>query len=227
MYDVGTDGRSFAFDNETPRHRVHVGDFSLASRPVTNGEYKEFIAAGGYSEPALWLADGWKKVKDANWQAPLYWEREGSEWWNMTLAGFQPVEDAQPVCHVSYFEADAFARWAGKRLPTEFEWEIAATSMPVVGNFLESGLLHPSAQVEGTLQMYGDVWEWTLSSYLPYPGFQPLGGSLGEYNGKFMVSQMVLRGGSCATPRSHIRSSYRNFFYPPDRWQFSGFRLAQ
>ncbi|MEO8626931.1 MAG: ergothioneine biosynthesis protein EgtB [Betaproteobacteria bacterium] len=227
MYEFGSDGRSFAFDNETPRHRVHVGDFSLASRPVTNGEYKEFIAAGGYSEAALWLADGWKKVKDANWHAPLYWERDGGEWWNMTLAGFQPVEDAQPVCHVSYFEADAFARWAGKRLPTEFEWELAAAPLPAVGNFLESGLLQPNAQSDGSYQMYGDVWEWTLSSYLPYPGFQPLPGSLGEYNGKFMVSQMVLRGGSCATPRSHIRASYRNFFYPPDRWQFSGFRLAR
>ncbi len=227
MHEVGSEGGSFAFDNETPRHRVYVGEFSLASRPVTNGEFKEFIAAGGYSDAALWLADGWKKVKDAYWQCPLYWEQDGGEWWNMTLAGLQRVDDAQPVCHVSYFEADAFARWAGKRLPTEFEWEIAAAALPVQGNFLESGLLQPASRDDGSHQMYGDVWEWTLSSYLPYPGFQPLPGSLGEYNGKFMVSQMVLRGGSCATPRSHIRASYRNFFYPPDRWQFSGLRLAR
>ena len=226
-YAIGNDGSSFAFDNETPRHRVFLESFGLATRPVINAEYMQFIEAGGYREPALWLADGWKKIHEANWQAPLYWERVDNEWWHMTLAGFERVDPAAPLCHVSYYEADAFARWAGKRLPTEAEWEVAAASLPVEGNFMDDAQLHPSPAANASHQMYGDVWEWTSSAYLPYPGFRPLPGSLGEYNGKFMIGQMVLRGGSCATPQSHIRASYRNFFYPPDRWQFMGLRLAQ
>ena len=190
-------------------------------------QYLEFIAAGGYDEARLWLSDGWRKVREADWRAPLYWEQIDGEWWHMTLHGMQRVDPARPVCHVSYFEADAFARWAGKRLPTELEWEVAAASLPVEGNFLDSAELQPSAVGNASHQMFGDVWEWTSSAYLPYPGYRPLPGSLGEYNGKFMVGQMVLRGGSCATPRSHMRATYRNFFYPPDRWQFMGLRLAQ
>jgi len=226
MYNAGTDGANFCFDNETPRHRVFLDAFALASHPVTNGEYLEFIAAGGYEQAGLWLSDGWRKVREANWCAPLYWEKIDGEWWHMTLHGMQRVDPSRPVCHVSYFEADAFARWAGKRLPTELEWEIAAAALPVEGNFLESGALQPTAAGNGSHQMFGDVWEWTSSAYLPYPNYRPLPGSLGEYNGKFMIGQMVLRGGSCITPCSHIRATYRNFFYPPDRWQFMGIRLA-
>ena len=226
IYSAGSDGKGFSFDNETPRHRVFLERFALATRPVSNGEYMEFIEAGGYANPALWLSDGWRKVNEAGWQAPQYWERTDGQWWHMTLSGFQRVDPQAPVCHVSYFEADAFARWAGKRLPTEFEWETAAASLPAAGNLLDSGRLHPSAAGNTSHQLFGDVWEWTSSAYSPYPGYQPLAGSLGEYNGKFMVSQLVLRGGSCVTPRSHIRATYRNFFYPGDRWQFMGLRLA-
>jgi ergothioneine biosynthesis protein EgtB len=226
IYNAGFEGEGFAFDNETPRHRVYLERFALATRPVSNGEYLEFIEAGGYGDAALWLSDGWRKVNEAGWQAPLYWERADGHWWHMTLSGFQRVDPHAPVCHVSYYEADAFARWAGKRLPTEFEWEAAAASFPVAGNLLDSGQLHPSAAANASHQLFGDVWEWTSSGYSPYPGFKPLAGSLGEYNGKFMVNQFVLRGGSCATPRSHIRATYRNFFYPSDRWQFMGLRLA-
>jgi ergothioneine biosynthesis protein EgtB len=227
MYSIGTEGAEFCFDNETPRHRVFTEAFSLAPHPVTNGQYLEFIADGGYSKAALWLSDGWRKVREAGWRAPLYWEEIDGQWWHMTMNGLQPIDPARPVCHVSYFEADAYARWAGMRLPTEAEWEIAAADLPIEGNFLESGALQPSASGNASHQMFGDVWEWTASAYLPYPGYRPLPGSLGEYNGKFMMSQMVLRGGSCATPRSHIRATYRNFFYPPDRWQFMGLRLAR
>ena len=227
MYSVGAEGGGFCFDNETPRHRVFIDAFALAPHPVTNSEYLEFIAAGGYREPGLWLSDGWRKVREAGWQAPLYWEQIDAEWWHMTLHGMQRVDPARPLCHVSYFEADAFARWAGKRLPTEFEWEVAAAGLPIDGNFLDGAELQPSAAGNASHQMFGDVWEWTSSAYLPYPGYRPLPGSLGEYNGKFMVSQMVLRGGSCVTPRSHMRATYRNFFYPPDRWQFMGIRLAR
>ena len=227
MYSVGAEGGGFCFDNETPRHRVFIDAFALAPHPVTNSEYLEFIAAGGYREPGLWLSDGWRKVREAGWHAPLYWEQIDAEWWHMTLHGMQRVDPARPLCHVSYFEADAFARWAGKRLPTEFEWEVAAAGLPIEGNFLDRVELQPSAVGNASHQMFGDVWEWTSSAYLPYPGYRPLAGSLGEYNGKFMVSQMVLRGGSCVTPRSHMRATYRNFFYPPDRWQFMGLRLAR
>jgi ergothioneine biosynthesis protein EgtB len=227
MYAVGARGDAFCFDNETPRHRLFLEAFSVAPHPVTNGQYLEFIDAGGYDEAALWLSDGWRKVKEAGWRAPLYWEQIDGEWWHMTLNGFQRVDPSRPVCHVSYFEADAFARWSGKRLPTEFEWEVAAADLPLEGNFLENGQLQPTGAGNASQQMFGDVWEWTVSAYLPYPGYRPLPGSLGEYNGKFMVSQMVLRGGSCITPRSHIRATYRNFFYAPDRWQFMGLRLAE
>jgi ergothioneine biosynthesis protein EgtB len=226
MYAFGHSGDGFAFDNETPRHRRYLDEFALASRPVTNAEYLEFISARGYRQPMLWLADGWRKVNEAGWTAPLYWEQQDGEWWQMTLAGYRRVEPGEPVCHVSYYEADAFARWAGKRLPTEFEWEAAAGTQPADGNFLESGILHPQPARDGASQFFGDVWEWTQSAYSPYPGFRPTSGALGEYNGKFMISQMVLRGGSCVTPQTHVRASYRNFFYPHDRWQFMGIRLA-
>jgi ergothioneine biosynthesis protein EgtB len=226
IHSAGSDGKGFSFDNETPRHRVFLERFALAVRPVSNGEYLEFIEAGGYRDAALWLSDGWRKLNEAGWQAPQYWEQIEGQWWHMTLSGLRRVDRHAPVCHVSYFEADAFARWAGKRLPTEFEWETAAASLPVTGNLLEAGRLHPSAASNPSHQLFGDVWEWTSSAYSPYPGYKPLAGSLGEYNGKFMVSQMVLRGGSCVTPRSHIRATYRNFFYPADRWQFMGLRLA-
>ena len=226
IYSAGSEGKGFSFDNETPRHRVFLERFALATRPVSNGEYMEFIESGGYANPALWLSDGWRKVNEAGWRAPQYWEQIEGRWWHMTLSGFQRIDPHAPVCHVSYFEADAFARWAGKRLPTEFEWETAAASLPVAGNLLDSGRLRPSATGNASHQLFGDVWEWTSSAYAPYPGYKPLVGSLGEYNGKFMVSQLVLRGGSCITPRSHIRATYRNFFYPADRWQFMGLRLA-
>jgi ergothioneine biosynthesis protein EgtB len=227
MYTVGAGGDGFCFDNETPRHRVFLDAFAIAPHPVTNAQYLEFIEAGGYSEAGLWLSDGWRRVQEAGWRAPLYWEQIDGEWWLMTLHGMQRVDPDRPVCHVSYFEADALARWSGKRLPTEVEWEVAAASLPVAGNFLESAELQPCSSGNASHQMFGDVWEWTSSAYLPYPAYRPLPGSLGEYNGKFMVSQMVLRGGSCVTSRSHIRATYRNFFYPPDRWQFMGIRLAR
>ena len=224
--EIGHEGSGFAFDNETPRHAVLLRDHALASRPVTNGEYLEFMASGGYGDARHWLADGWAKVREQDWSAPLYWEQRDGEWWHMTLDGCRPVNAAEPVCHVSFYEADAYARWAGKRLPREEELETMLAAEPVAGNFVESGLLHPRPAAAGDGQWYGDVWEWTRSAYSPYPGFVPLAGSLGEYNGKFMANQMVLRGGSCATPRSHMRESYRNFFYPHDRWPFTGIRLA-
>jgi ergothioneine biosynthesis protein EgtB len=229
LVQIGHDGKGFSYDNEMPRHKVYVAPFSLASRPVTNGEYLEFIADGGYRKVELWLSDAWKTVTNQNWQAPLYWEYSEGCWHYMTLAGMQPVNEQAPVCHVSYFEADAYARWAGYRLPGESEWEIIATDQPPQGNLRETGYLQPVPAQDDTpvKQMYGDVWEWTQSVYGPYPGYQPLAGSLGEYNGKFMCNQMVLRGGSCFTPTDHIRATYRNFFYPKDRWQMSGFRLAK
>ena len=227
---VGHDGNGFAFDNETPRHRVFLEPFQLGSRLVTNGEYRQFIEDGGYGRPDLWLSMGFAVVQQEQWQAPLYWIRQDGQWLNHTLSGLQPLEDDEPVCHVSYFEADAYARWASARLPGEFEWEVASTSMPIDGNFVESGKYHPAPlrlESGGLWQMFGDVWEWTRSAYLAYPGYQSPAGALGEYNGKFMCNQFVLRGGSCATPRSHIRRTYRNFFPPDARWQFMGFRLAR
>jgi ergothioneine biosynthesis protein EgtB len=223
--EVGHQGGGFCFDNELPRHPVYLGAFRIADRPVTNGEYLAFVEDGGYARPELWLSDGWDAVREHGWQGPLYWQRRDDGWCCFTLAGTRSLDGAEPVCHVSYYEADAFARWAGKRLPTEEEWEHAAALQPVRGNFLESGRLQPAPVREPGF--YGDVWQWTRSAYLPYPGFRPLPGAIGEYNGKFMSSQMVLRGGSCATPQSHIRASYRNFFQPYQRWQFMGIRLAE
>jgi ergothioneine biosynthesis protein EgtB len=229
LQPIGHAGDGFAYDNESPRHRVWLEPFRLASRPVTQGEFQAFVEDQGYQRPELWLSEGWATVRQRDWQAPLYWERLDGAWWQFTLAGLQPIDSGVPVSHVSYFEADAYARWAGRRLPTEQEWESVAAGVAVRGNFLESGLLQPVAAAGGNdalCQLFGDVWEWTQSAYQPYPGFRAPSGALGEYNAKFMCSQLVLRGGSCATPQSHIRASYRNYFYPADRWQFSGVRLA-
>ena len=227
---VGHQGDGFAFDNETPRHSEFVESFELASRPSTNAEYVAFLEAGGYDRPEHWLSDGWAARKARGWMSPLYWERAGDRWMTMTLAGMTEVRPDEPVTHVSFYEADAFARWSNARLATEAEWEVASSTRAIEGNFLEAGRYHPSpstAVEDGLSQMYGDVWEWTRSPYSPYPGYRAAAGALGEYNGKFMCNQMVLRGGSCATPRSHIRATYRNFFGPEARWQFSGIRLAR
>jgi ergothioneine biosynthesis protein EgtB len=227
---IGHEGEEFCFDNERPRHREFIESFQLASRLVTNREYLQFIADGGYSRPDLWLSMGWAVVQQEQWRAPLYWIEQDGAWLNHTLSGMRPVELDEPVCHVSYFEADAYARWAGARLPSEFEWETASQSVPIEGNFVDSLLHYPvpcTATEQGLSQMFGDVWEWTRSAYLAYPGYQPPVGALGEYNGKFMCNQFVLRGGSCATPGDHIRRTYRNFFPPDARWQFMGFRLAR
>jgi len=221
---VGHDGPAFAFDNEGPRHRVFVDSFAIASRPVNNGEYLRFIDDGGYDRPELWLSDGWAERQEAGWTAPLYWQSERSGFELFTLRGMRPLDPAEPVCHLSYYEADAFSRWAGARLPTEFEWETAVADEEIRGDFLDSGRLHPVARERSS---YGNVWVWTASPYAAYPGYRPAAGALGEYNGKFMCNQMVLRGGSCATPARHIRPSYRNFFAPEARWQFSGLRLAK
>jgi len=229
IHAVGHEGSGFAFDNESPRHEVLLQSFRIASRPVTNAEYLEFTRDNGYRQPELWLSDGWDKVCTEHWEAPLYWERhDDGSWWCFTMNGVKEVDPAEPVCHVSFYEADAYARWCGARLPTEEEWEVAAVRMPSRGTFLEDYVFHPqAARGEGNQQMFGDVWEWTASPYIAYPGFQPAAGLIGEYNGKFMCNQMVLRGGSCATPASHVRASYRNFFPPQARWQFSGIRLAR
>jgi ergothioneine biosynthesis protein EgtB len=226
LVEIGSKGGAFAFDNELPRHKLYLEPYRIADRPVTNGEYLAFMADGGYSKPEIWLSDGWAIVRNENWEAPLYWEQRDREWWNFTLSGTRRVDPNEPVTHVSQYEADAYAHWAGKRLPTEAEWEHAAEAFQPEGNFVESGVYHPAATPEGT-HLYGDVWQWTQSAYTPYPGFQPLPGTVGEYNGKFMSAQNVLRGGSCATPLDHIRASYRNFFQPYHRWQFTGIRLAE
>jgi ergothioneine biosynthesis protein EgtB len=244
LLESGHAGSGFSFDNEQPRHRTWLEPYRLATRLVTCAEFASFIADGGYRRPELWLSAGWDAITANGWRAPLYWtdasEGNGGDWRIFTLRGELPLTDMMnaPVSHVSYFEADAYARWAGHRLPTEFEWEAAAETQPVSGNLLDSGLLVPTPAAEPIpnhdaahplefpSQMFGDCWEWTASAYLGYPGFKPLPGSLGEYNGKFMSGQMVLRGGSCITPAAHIRASYRNFFPPETRWQFSGIRLA-
>jgi ergothioneine biosynthesis protein EgtB len=227
--EIGHAGGGFAFDNEGPRHRVALEPFALTTRLVTNGEFLEFVADGGYEQPALWLSDGWAAIQARGWRAPLYWEMRDGAWWQFTLGGTRPVVREEPLCHVSLYEADAYATWAGARLPTEAEWELAASAVPVEGNLLDSGELHPTPARSGDdmQQLFGDVWEWTRSAYAPYPGYRPLAGALGEYNGKFMCNQVVLRGGSCATPAAHIRATYRNFFPPDARWQFSGLRLAR
>ncbi|MEP6955448.1 MAG: ergothioneine biosynthesis protein EgtB [Chthoniobacterales bacterium] len=228
---IGHSDETFSYDNEGPRHRALVPAFSLSNRPITNGEYLAFMEAGGYTRPDFWLSLGWTGVNEQRWEAPLYWTKHDGTWWNFTLSGFRPIDEAEPVTHVSYFEADAYANWDGARLPTEFEWERASVKMPIEGNFVEAQRFHPSgpatASGSGLVQMFGDVWEWTRSAYLPYPNYRVVPGALGEYNGKFMSNQMVLRGGSCATSRDHIRATYRNFFPPDKRWQFTGIRLAR
>jgi conserved hypothetical protein TIGR03440 len=225
---IGHANAGFSYDNEGPRHRALVGPFSLASRLVTCGEYLRFIEENGYRRPEFWLSLGWTTVNEQGWQAPLYWEQRDGTWWHFTLSGFRPVDENEPVTHVSYFEADAFANWFGARLPTEFEWESVAQTEEMTGNFVGSERFHPRpAESQGLNQLFGDVWEWTRSSYSPYPGYRAAPGALGEYNGKFMCNQYVLRGGSCATSASHIRSTYRNFFQPEKRWQFNGIRLAR
>jgi len=233
-FEPGADGR-FAFDNETPRHPVYIAPFELASRPATNGDMMAFIADGGYHRPELWLSMGWDWVQAGGQALPLYWQGEAGDYRHFTLQGLQDVDPNTPVCHLSYFEADALARWSGARLPTEFEWELAARRLPPAkgpaGNFVETGAFHPLPQqqagADAPAQLFGDVWEWTQSNYNPYPGYRPWEGLVGEYNGKFMCNQFVLRGGSCATPQGHIRASYRNFFPPDAQWQFSGVRLAR
>jgi ergothioneine biosynthesis protein EgtB len=228
---IGHDGTGFSYDNEGPRHRALVPAFSLSNRLITNGEYLAFMEAGGYTRPEYWLSLGWTTINEQRWRAPMYWAERDGAWWNFTLSGFRPVDETEPVTHLSYFEADAYANWDGARLPTEFEWERAASDLPIAGNFVDDERFHPaaaSASDNGELQqMFGDVWEWTRSAYLPYPGYRAGPGALGEYNGKFMCNQMVLRGGSCATSRDHIRPTYRNFFQPEKRWQFTGIRLAR
>jgi len=249
--EIGHDGDGFSYDNEGPQHRALILPFSLANRLIANGEYLKFMADNGYSRSEFWLSLGWTTVNEQNWRAPLYWIERDGEWWNFTLSGLRQIDPSEPVTHLSYFEADAYANWAGARLPTEFEWERAAATIDIDGNFVESERFHPAAlhsaapspqsspsgrgsrQAAGEgfsgnlYQMFGDVWEWTRSSYSPYPGYRAGSGALGEYNGKFMCNQYVLRGGSCATSRRHIRKTYRNFFQPDKRWQFTGIRLAR
>ena len=224
IVEIGASQTGFCFDNETPRHRLLLNPFAIGSRLVTNAEFREFIEDGGYQRHELWLSDGWARVNEAGWNRPLYWSEDLES--EFTLGGLRPIDANAPVCHISYYEADAYARWAGARLPTEFEWELAAADQQVGGNLLDTGYWQPMAAGPSS-QFFGDVWEWTQSAYSPYPGFVPLEGSLGEYNGKFMCNQMTVRGGSCVTAADHIRASYRSFFYPDARWQFLGFRLAK
>ena len=230
VVQIGNASPTFAFDNERPRHRVFLQPFEIHRRLVTAGDFLEFMNDGGYRRPELWLSLGWSTVCEQKWQAPLYWIQQNGHWWEFTLSGLRPLDADEPVCHVSFFEADAFARWSGARLPTEAEWEHTATGTDLQGSFLEGKHYHPSPVNDGPggiAQFYGEVWQWTASPYTPYPGYRAPAGALGEYNGKFMCNQYVLRGGSCVTPASHIRTTYRNFFPPEARWQFSGIRLAR
>lgn len=230
VYEVGHKDNDFGYDNEFPRHKTYIHDFELANRLVTNAEFIEFIESGAYGEPKWWLDEGFSTVRDDGWKAPLHWKKKDGEWWQFTLSGMEKVDPNEPVTHMSYYEADAFARWKGYRLPTEEEWEVAAESLKIEGNFADAGHLQPIAlqnAKEGLQQMFGEVWQWTQSAYSPYPGYEPLPGALGEYNGKFMCNQYVLRGGSCATSKSHFRKTYRNFFHANERWQFTGIRLAR
>ena len=225
---VQVDGAGFAFDNESPRHRALLQPHALASRPVTNAEFRAFIDDGGYRDPSAWQSAGWERLQAEGWRTPLYWDDDLAH--EFTLGGMRPIDPHAPVCHVGWFEADAFARWSGARLPTEAEWEAAAAGQAVRGNFIEAGFAHPVGATDpdtDIVQLFGDVWEWTASAYTGYPGYVTPPGALGEYNGKFMSGQQVLRGGSCASPASHLRATYRNFFHPGDRWQFSGLRLAR
>lgn len=224
LFEIGHDGNGFAYDCEGPRHKVYVAPYQLGSRAVTNRDWIAFIEDGGYDDATLWLMEGWAVKQREGWDSPLYWWRQDSEFWSYSLRGAQPVNLDAPVVHVSYYEADAFARWAGARLATEAEWELAARDAPLQGNFLDNQNFRPTAATES---LWGNVWEWTQSPFTPYPGFTPPDGALGEYNGKFMVNQMVLRGGSCATPLAQMRPSYRTFFYPHQRWQMLGLRLAK
>lgn len=232
VFQIGHSGEGFSFDNEFPRHREFLESFRVADRLVTNGEYLEFVEDGGYRRPDEWLSLGWATASEQGWEAPLYWEKREDGWWEFTLSGLRPLNPASPVCHVSYFEANAYAQWASARLLTEAEWEVASSESLFDGNFADDLNHHPlplsiDSPAEGPAQMFGDIWEWTSSAYSPYPGYQPPEGALGEYNGKFMCNQYVLRGGSCATSKSHIRPTYRNFFPPDARWQFCGIRLAR
>ncbi len=231
VYGIGSEGEHFYFDNESPAHQQLLQDFRIASRLVTNGEFLEFIEDGGYREPRLWLSDGWANVQQQRCEQPLYWQKREGRWYQFTLGGLQPIIDTEPVCHINFYEADAYATWAGNRLPTEFEWEAAACLLHqpdqlATANMLEKRIFRPLTAGNGQTQFLGDLWEWTSSAYLPYPGFRASTGAVGEYNGKFMCNQKVLRGGSCITPAEHIRMSYRNFFYPHQSWQFTGIRLA-
>ncbi len=228
--EIGHKGDGFGYDNEFPRHKTYIQNFELANRQITNGEYLEFIKSGGYEESKWWLDEGFAAVENEEWKAPLYWIKKNGEWHHFTLNGLEKLDLNEPLTHVSYYEADAYARWAGCRLPTEQEWEVASEQVKLDGNFVENDFLHPvgaDPDKDGLQQMFGNQWEWTLSSYSPYPGYKPLPGALGEYNGKFMCNQYVLRGGSCATSKSHIRRTYRNFFHAHERWQFMGIRLAR
>jgi len=231
LYEIGYGEDGFAFDNEQPVHRIYLDDFQIADRLTTCGEYLDFMSQGGYAHPEIWLSDGWNEVQTHGWNAPLYWDQhEDGTWWQTTLCGYRLVKHDEPVTHVSYYEAEAFAAWSGARLPREEEWEVAANKETISGSFLEAEHFHPIAASTNDarlMQLYGEVWQWTASNYLPYPGFKAPEGALGEYNGKFMSNQMVLRGASCVTPRSHARLTYRNFFPPYARWQFSGIRLAR
>ena len=225
IHQIGASSSGFCFDSETPRHDALLHEHQIANRPITNSEYREFVRDGGYNDSNLWLSDGWATVNERGWSRPLYWSEGHSS--EFTLGGQRDIDSNAPVCHISFYEADAFARWAGARLPTEFEWEVAAGELPIDGNLMDANYLQPTTASRTDGQFFGDVWEWTSSAYAPYPGFVPLDGSLGEYNGKFMCNQMTVRGGSCATAADHIRASYRSFFYPDARWQFLGIRLAK